>query len=80
MGGADDVAACGDRLGGHSSNSGSYFIVTSRPALPRTRERGVDRHRLPDGIVDDILRFVLQHVPRTRNMQVGGARDGAGYV
>ena len=41
---------------------------------------GVDRHRLPDGMVDDVRRFVLQHVPCTRNVEVGGARDAAGQL
>ena len=39
-----------------------------------------DRHRLPDGVVDYVRRFVLQHVPGLRNMQVGGAGDAAGQL
>jgi hypothetical protein len=38
----------------------------------------VDRHRLPDGVVDDVRRFVLQHLPGMPNMQVSGVRDAVG--
>jgi hypothetical protein len=59
VGGARDVAAFGDLLGGHH-HSPLGCTSLSPPGLrcPTSVSVGVDRHRLPDGVVDDVRRFV----------------------
>ena len=81
MGEAGDFAPCGDLLGGHHhSTLGSTSLLPPDLRYPTRVSVWVDRHRLPDGVVDDVRRLVLQHVSGMRNVQVDGARDAAGQL
>ena len=78
--GTGDVAACGDLLGGNHHSTAAYFAGIPGLRYPTRVRLRTDRHRLPDGVVNYVRRFLLEHVPGLRNMQVDGARDPAGQL